>query len=127
MKNKQSLPFVLLTSVRFSYSDIFPGINFDNCFTPTWEKNIILSLKSVAMPTAPLRFLIGGIGEDFKVLFNEILRISVSAANIRNSFDAEINNIKVIRWRSGAVVRASDFGPRGPWFEPGPVHISSWP
>ena len=21
------------------------------------------------------------------------------------------------RWRSGAVVRASDFGPRGPWFE----------
>ena len=28
------------------------------------------------------------------------------------------------RWRSGAVVRASDFGPRGPWFEPRPVHIS---
>ena len=21
------------------------------------------------------------------------------------------------RWRSGAVVRASDFGPRGPWFK----------
>ena len=31
------------------------------------------------------------------------------------------------RWRSGAVVRASDFGPRGPWFEPRPVHISLWP
>ena len=31
------------------------------------------------------------------------------------------------RWRSGAVVRASDFGPRGPWFEPGPVYISLWP
>ena len=30
-------------------------------------------------------------------------------------------------WRSGAVVRASDFGPRGPWFEPRPVHISLWP
>ena len=28
------------------------------------------------------------------------------------------------RWRSGAVVRASEFGPRGPWFEPRPVHIS---
>ena len=31
------------------------------------------------------------------------------------------------RWRSGAIVRASDFGPRGPWFEPRPVHISLWP
>ena len=31
------------------------------------------------------------------------------------------------RWRSGAVVRALDFGPRGPWFEPRPVHISLWP
>ena len=29
----------------------------------------------------------------------------------------------IIRWWSGAVVRASDFGPRGPWFEPWPVHI----
>ena len=29
-------------------------------------------------------------------------------------------------WRSGAVVRASDFGPRGPLFEPRPVHISLW-
>ena len=28
--------------------------------------------------------------------------------------------------RSGAVVRASDFGPRGPWFESRPVHISLW-
>ena len=25
------------------------------------------------------------------------------------------------------MVRASDFGPRGPWFEPRPVHISLWP
>ena len=33
----------------------------------------------------------------------------------------------ISRWRSGAVVRASDFGPRGPWFEPRPVHISLWP
>ena len=31
------------------------------------------------------------------------------------------------RWRSGAVVRASDFGPRGPWFKPRLVHISLWP
>ena len=31
------------------------------------------------------------------------------------------------RWQSGAVVRASDFGPRGPWFEPRPVLISLWP
>ena len=30
-------------------------------------------------------------------------------------------------WRSGAVVRASDFGPRGPWFEPRPMHILLWP
>ena len=40
-------------------------------------------------------------------------------------------NMKVIRammrWRSGAVVRALDFGPRGPWFDPLPVHISLWP
>ena len=32
-----------------------------------------------------------------------------------------------LRWRSGAVVRASDFGPRGPWLETRPVHISLWP
>ena len=38
-----------------------------------------------------------------------------------------IEFMKVCRWRSGAVVRASDFGPRGPWFEPRPVHISLWP
>ena len=31
------------------------------------------------------------------------------------------------RWRSGAVVRASDFVPRGPCFEHRPVHISLWP
>ena len=30
-------------------------------------------------------------------------------------------------WRSGAVIRASDFGSRGPWFEPRLVHISLWP
>ena len=30
-------------------------------------------------------------------------------------------------WRSGAVVRVSDFGPRGPWFEPRPMQISLWP
>ena len=28
---------------------------------------------------------------------------------------------------SGAVNRASDFGPRGPWFDFPPVHISLWP
>ena len=33
----------------------------------------------------------------------------------------------IARWRNGAVVRASDFGPRGPWFDPRPVHISLWP
>ena len=32
-----------------------------------------------------------------------------------------------VGWRSGAVVRASDFGPRGPWFDSRPVHISLWP
>ena len=46
-------------------------------------------------------------------------------------------NLTVFIWESkrpeqnvyhgGAVVRASDFGPRGPWFEPRPVHISLWP
>ena len=36
-------------------------------------------------------------------------------------------HITKMGWRSGAVVRASDFGPRGPWFEPRPVHISLWP
>ena len=29
--------------------------------------------------------------------------------------------------RSGAVDRASDFGPRGPWFDSPPVHILLWP
>ena len=29
--------------------------------------------------------------------------------------------------RSGAVNRVSDFGPRGPWFDSPPVHISLWP
>ena len=29
--------------------------------------------------------------------------------------------------RSGAVDRASDFGPRDPWFDSPPVHISLWP
>ena len=32
-----------------------------------------------------------------------------------------------VRWRGGAAVGALDFGPRGPWFEPQPVHISLWP
>ena len=36
-------------------------------------------------------------------------------------------NVCKDRLRSGAVVRASDFGPKGPWFEPRPVHISLWP
>ena len=31
------------------------------------------------------------------------------------------------RGRTGALVRASDFGPRGPWFEPRPVRRSLWP
>ena len=35
--------------------------------------------------------------------------------------------ISVLRWRSGTVVRASAFGPRGPWFDSRPVHISLWP
>ena len=34
---------------------------------------------------------------------------------------------KSIKGRSGAVDRASDFGPRGPWFDSPPVHISLWP
>ena len=29
--------------------------------------------------------------------------------------------------RSGVVDRASDFGPRGPWFDSPPVHIALWP
>ena len=29
--------------------------------------------------------------------------------------------------RTGAVVRASDIGPRGPWFEPRSVRRSLWP
>ena len=32
-----------------------------------------------------------------------------------------INNV------DNAFKRASDFGPRGPWFEPRPAHISLWP
>ena len=34
---------------------------------------------------------------------------------------------KPLEGRSGAVDRASDFGPRGPWFDSSPVHISLWP
>ena len=33
----------------------------------------------------------------------------------------------MLKGRSGAVDRASDFGPRGPWFDSPPVHISLWP
>ena len=32
-----------------------------------------------------------------------------------------------IMGEGGAVVRASDFGPSGPWFKPRPVHNSLWP
>ena len=45
----------------------------------------------------------------------------------RPSCEVYISQLIRFRWRSGAVVRASDFGPRGPWFEPQPVHISLWP
>ena len=34
--------------------------------------------------------------------------------------------ICALEGRSGAVDRASDFGPRGPWFNSPPVHISLW-
>ena len=40
---------------------------------------------------------------------------------------ANYRPVSLTGWRSGAVVRVSDFGPRGPWFEPWPVHISLWP
>ena len=33
----------------------------------------------------------------------------------------------LLEGRSGALDRASDFGPRGPWFDSPPVHISLWP
>ena len=38
-----------------------------------------------------------------------------------------LDQINDQRWPDGAVVRASDFGSRGPCFEPWPVHISLWP
>ena len=39
-----------------------------------------------------------------------------------------INDIsKKAEERSGAADRASDFGPRGPWFDSPLVHISLWP
>ena len=44
-----------------------------------------------------------------------------------DNMDETNTHITFVRWRSGAVVRALDFGPRGPWFEPRPVHISLWP
>ena len=45
-----------------------------------------------------------------------------------DNMDETVPHTKIdIRWRSGAVVRASEFGPRGPRFEPRPVHISFWP
>ena len=37
------------------------------------------------------------------------------------------NSFPLLRWWSGAVVRASDFGQRGPLFEPRLVHILLWP
>ena len=50
-------------------------------------------------------------------------------ATINAIFNIDVyNEVKCFKWwRSGAVVRASDFGPRGPRFEPRPVHISLWP
>ena len=45
-----------------------------------------------------------------------------------DNIDQTVPRTKIgIRGRSGAVVRASNFGPRGPWFEPWPVCISLWP
>ena len=42
--------------------------------------------------------------------------------------DETVPHTFIQSWRrSGAVVRVLDFGPRGPWFEPRPVHISLWP
>ena len=42
--------------------------------------------------------------------------------NIQQFFMA-VKTIISYRGRAGAVVRASDFGPRGPWFEPRPGAI----
>ena len=38
--------------------------------------------------------------------------------------DIYLVNIFINMGQSGAVDRASDFGPRGPWFDSPPVHIS---
>ena len=48
-----------------------------------------------------------------------LVRMSIEAPTY---WDVKPNGVE----RSGAVDRASDFGPRGPWFDSPPVHISLW-
>ena len=56
-----------------------------------------------------------------------ILYLPTFGSQARELKTLEFPTHNILRWRSGAVVRASDFGPKGPWFEPRPVHISLWP
>ena len=51
-------------------------------------------------------------------------RFSIDAANVVCCIET---GRFLFKGRSGAVDRASDFGPRGPWFDSPPVHISLWP
>ena len=44
-----------------------------------------------------------------------------------DNMDETVSHTLAYWGRSGAVDRASDFGPRGPWFDSPPVHISLWP
>ena len=62
-------------------------------------------------------------------LFSDISHIPmrVNQDHFVDSHGRKLLDLCKMRWRSGAVVRASDFGPRGPWFEPRPMHISLWP
>ena len=44
-----------------------------------------------------------------------------------NGYTFFVDDDNIIRGRTGTVVRASDFGPRSPWFEPQLVCCSLWP
>ena len=69
------------------------------------------------------------------VRFKDVLNHRPTCISCKHHLEIILHYLNILRvqcknvtgWQSGAVVRASDFGPRGPWFEPRPVHISLWP
>ena len=50
--------------------------------------------------------------------------LKINGFGVKCFIKSKYRRIQTGRGRSGTVDRASDFGPRGPWFDSPPVHIS---